>query len=510
MTTETPKKIFAGQWLLLYGIVFGLSYPQEALFSSNQNTKFITGLARAGYGDIAADWMARITDPFPFFSHLLQWQYQLLGLYAGTHLSFFLIAGAYGILGVWLAKSFFDESEERQRAVWVFALLWLFIHIVGVKDIWSDIFPEGLAGQYMLGDYYQPCCFGVLLFAGIAAYSSGRMLPAAACFILGPLFHPAYLISSAFIASALIILPANRSLGIGRGKRFFFILLVAAGVGAYGFYNMTTLTSGDPAVRIAAHRLIAETRIPQHSLPSAWKIVPTVLFFLTASAAAWLGRKRLAGQLLVVLVPIIASTVLLTAVVYNPTVAVAAPWRVSVFLAPLSWILLLSALAAWIARSTRQRLMVPLSPRVKKWLIAVCVCACVGGVLHLGFDYTRKANRKEYDLTRFLKNYHTAGNQYLIPPEQTRLRLEAGVPVYATWKSHPTKDSEFLEWYKRVEAARIIYDGQAGKAEVALKALLESRAVTHVIWPESKGEPFFSEAGRRVFGDKNFSLWDMR
>ena len=109
MTTETEKKIPAGRWLLLYGILFGLSYPQEALFSSNQNTKFITGLARAGYGDIAADWMARITDPFPLFSHLLQWQYQLLGLYAGTHLSFFLIAGAYGILGVWLAKSFFAD-----------------------------------------------------------------------------------------------------------------------------------------------------------------------------------------------------------------------------------------------------------------------------------------------------------------------------------------------------------------------------------------------------------------
>ena len=279
MTTETEKKIFAGRWLLLYGILFGLSYPQEALFSSNQNTKFITGLARAGYGDIAADWMARITDPFPFFSYLLQWQYQLLGLYSGTHLSFFLIAGAYGILGVWLAKSFFEDTEDRQRAVWVFALLWLFIHIVGVKDLWSDIFPEGLAGQYMLGDYYQPCCFGVLLLAGIAAYSAGRMAPAAACFILGPLFHPAYLISSALIASALIILPANQGLGIGRGKRFFFILLVAAGVGAYGLYNMSTLTSGDPAVRIAAHRLIAETRIPQHSLPSAWKIVPTVLFF---------------------------------------------------------------------------------------------------------------------------------------------------------------------------------------------------------------------------------------
>jgi hypothetical protein len=509
MIPATENKIPAGRWLLLYGIVFGLSYPQEALFSSNQNTKFITGLARAGYGDIAADWMARITDPFPLFSHLLQWQYQLLGLYAGTHLSFFLLAGAYGILGVWLAKNFFDESEDRQRAVWVFALLWLFIHVVGVKDLWADIFPEGLAGQYMLGDYYQPCCFGVLLFAGIAAYKAGRMLPAAACFILGPLFHPAYLISSALIASALVILPANRGLGIGPGKRFFFILLVAAGVGAYGLYNMSVLTSGDPAVRIAAHRLIAETRIPQHSLPSAWKIVPTVLFFITGGVAAWLGRKSLIGQLLGVLVPVIAANVLWAILDYNPTVAVAAPWRVSVFTAPLGWILLLSALAAWIARSTRERLALPLSPAVKKWLVLAGICACMGGVLNLGFDYMRKPRNKEYDLTRFLATYHTAGNQYLIPPEQKRIRLEAGVPVYATWKSHPTKDSEFLAWYKRVEAARTIYDGGPG-AQEALQALLESRAVTHVVWPEAHGEFPFPQRGRRVFGDRNFSLWDMR
>ena len=86
----------------------------------------------------------------------------------------------------------------------------------------------------------------------------------------------------------------------------------------------------------------------------------------------------------------------------------------------------------------------------------------------------------------------------MIPPEQTRIRLEAGVPVFATWKSHPTKDSEFLEWYKRIEAARTIYDGGPG-AQEALKALLESHAVTHVIWPESKGAFPFPQTGQAGF-----------
>ena len=509
MVTETGKKIPSVQWALLYGILFGLSYSQEALFSSNQNTKFITGLALAGYGDIAADWMARITDPFPLFSHVLKWQYQLLGLYVGTHCSFFLIAGAYGLLGVQLAKSLFEGTEDRQRALWVFSLLWLLIHIVGVRNLWSGVFPEGLAGQYMLGDYYQPCCFGVLLLAGIAAYSSGRIVSAAACFMLASLFHPAYLISSALIAAALTVLPANRGLGIGWGKRLLFLFLVGVEVGAYAVYNMHALTSGDPVVRDTAHRLIAETRIPQHALPSEWKSTQTAMFFIAGCAAAWLGRKRLVGQMLIVLVPVVAAIVLWAAAAYNPTVAVAAPWRVSVFLAPLSWMLLLAALATWIARSTRRRLVLPFSSGVKKWLILAGICACLGGVLHLGFDYTRKTHNREYGLTRFLASYHTSGNQYLAPPDQTRIRLEAGVPVFATWKSHPTRDSEFLEWYKKIEIARTIYDGRSEGAQEALKAVIGSHAVTHVIWPQSKGAFPFSQMGTQVFGDSHFSLWDL-
>jgi hypothetical protein len=509
MVTETEKKIPAVQWGLLYGIIFGLSYSQEALFSSNQNTKFITGLALAGYGDIAADWMARITDPFPLFSHLLKWQYQLLGLYAGTHLSFFLIVGAYGILGVQLAKSFFERTEDRQRALWVFSLLWLLIHIVGVRNLWSGVFPEGLAGQYMLGDYYQPCCFGVLLLAGIAAYSAGRILPASACFMLGPLFHPAYLISSALIAAALIILPANRGLGIGWGKRLLFLFLVGVTVGACTVYNFYTLTSSDPVIRDTAHKIMAETRIPQHALPSEWKITQTALFFMAGCAAAWLGRKRLVGQLLFVLVPVVASSVLWAAVFYNPTVAVAAPWRVSVFLAPLSWMLLLAALATWIARRTRQKLVFPLSARGKKWLVLAGICACSGGVLHLGFDYARKTHNREYGLTRFLAGYHTSGNQYLVPPEQTHIRLEAGVPVFATWKSHPTRDSEFLEWYEKIEIARTLYGGRSEGAQEALKAVLGSHTVTHVVWPQSKGAFPFPQMGKQVFGDSHFSLWEL-
>jgi hypothetical protein len=489
------------RWLYLYPIIFGLAYSQGALFSSNQNTKFITGLALAGYGDIAADWMAGITDPFPLFSHLLAWQYQFLGLYAGTHLSFFLLAAAYGLLGVQLAKSLFSSNETKQRAQWLFCLLWLLVHTIGLRGVFQSIIPDGLAGQYMLGDYYQPCCFGVLLLAAIAAYQTKRLLAAAACLIAAPLFHPAYLISSAFVAAALVSIPANKALGIPWCRRLLFTLLVAAGIGACCLWNATALTSGDPAVRDAAYRLMAETRIPHHALPTHWHPLGTAVFFIAGFCAAWLGRRQLAGQLLFMLIGIVAAAVGWALVDFNPTVAVAAPWRVSVLLAPLSWVVLLAALAERLA--DKYYFSMPPAGALRKWLATACLCACLAGMLHLGLEYYRKAQREDYGLCRFLRQYHTAGSQYLIPPQETRIRLEAGVPVFATRKSHPTKDSEFLAWNVRIEAARQVYDG----SPAALQKLMKDHAITHIVWPETKGNFPFPALGSRVYTDSNYSLW---
>lgn len=187
---------------------------------------------------------------------------------------------------------------------------------------------------------------------------------------------------------------------------------------------------------------------------------------------------------------------------YNPIIAVIAPWRVSVALAPLSWIVLLAAAANWL--SYKNIVTFPSSGLAKRMIAVVCICACLGGVFHLGFEYKKKIQRKDYALARFLEKNHTSGNQYLIPPEERDLRLEAGVPVFVTLKSHPTKDSEFLAWYERIKTAQAIYSG----SEKTLRGLLANRVITHMVWPASQGAFPFSGFSRRIYSDSNFSLWD--
>src|SRR5690242_2272079 len=82
--------------LLMAGAaLFAAAYGQAPLFYSNQNQYLLHGLAAAGRGNLAEDWLAKTADPAPIFSALVaatgRWlpletihvyQGLLLGLYA--------------------------------------------------------------------------------------------------------------------------------------------------------------------------------------------------------------------------------------------------------------------------------------------------------------------------------------------------------------------------------------------------------------------------------------------
>ena len=105
-------------WFRAYPLIFALSYSQAALFEDNQNTKFIVGLARAGYRDIASDWLAGITDPFPLFSFLLTWQVERLGVAVGVHAAFFLLTAVYAMAALWLARQLSRRAGIGPRMPW--------------------------------------------------------------------------------------------------------------------------------------------------------------------------------------------------------------------------------------------------------------------------------------------------------------------------------------------------------------------------------------------------------
>ncbi|HEY62281.1 MAG TPA: hypothetical protein G4N95_06475, partial [Anaerolineae bacterium] len=75
--------------------LFTLAYSQAPLYTSNQNQYFLHGLAKAGYGFLANDWLANTLDSTPVFSLIVKTLYALFhwqGLFYGV---FGLLSGVY-------------------------------------------------------------------------------------------------------------------------------------------------------------------------------------------------------------------------------------------------------------------------------------------------------------------------------------------------------------------------------------------------------------------------------
>src|SRR5262245_5425594 len=111
---ESPPTRFAkvAVFIVIIGVVFSAAYGQAPLYYSNQNQYFLHGLARAGEGHLAADWLAQTADPTPVFSTLamvVAWTGQpwlfhlihavLLGIYAAALMGIFAYLAKPEIFG---------------------------------------------------------------------------------------------------------------------------------------------------------------------------------------------------------------------------------------------------------------------------------------------------------------------------------------------------------------------------------------------------------------------------
>ena len=82
------------RWFALSAVALGTSYGLLPLYSSNQNHRFLIGLARAGEGLLADDWLSSTVDPFPVFSAYITLVHRFLGDWV-HYVVYYALFGAY-------------------------------------------------------------------------------------------------------------------------------------------------------------------------------------------------------------------------------------------------------------------------------------------------------------------------------------------------------------------------------------------------------------------------------
>jgi hypothetical protein len=490
-------------WIVI-AILFSYAYTQSPLYEGNQNTKFLHGLAQAGVGNLQDDWLANTVDPLPVFSGLVSLTARINpNLF---YLEYCIMFGIY-VFSLWGILTHVFRAEQNLIKKSLFLGLIFLYHaryiLIGVnRRLGLDLsyLHNGVAQQYLLGLEFQTNVFGVLLLLSIYLFRRRRYMLAMVLVGLAAIVHPAYLFSSALltIAYCSILLWENLRASVEDNQLSPKAIWVSARqpvlMGIIGLvlvlpviiYNQTALAATSPETYKQAMHLLVFERIPHHSLPQVWLGASAYLQIGLILGGIFLARKSRLGAVMLVMFSGATVFTIIQMITGSLLLAAIAPWRVSVLLVPLGTAIILTAAVS---------LVVDLLHLDQGWYQPVMI----GGVLLLiaflaykGYMqqqfYGTSLNRREIvAMMDYVRDTKQPRDLYMIPPKEAELndfRLYIEAPTFINWKSHPYKDTDLLEWHRRVETASAFYDAAESDQEIACQLLEEIESeygVTHVV-----------------------------
>ena len=490
--------------LLLLGLVFDLAYAQRPLYDGMYNSYLLHGLACAGEGDLAADWTAGTTDPFPLVSALVcataRWAHPAL-----FHLFHALLLALYaaGLLSIF--TSVFRVTSPAVRLA--FGAGCVLLHSVLLRDLvtwasggdWAWYLQAGLARQYLLGFFFQPSLFGVLNVAAIALFLRRRDGWAAALAAGSSLAHFSYALTAASLILAFALLRLREEHGLRAARPSLLVggvVMLASALLAGLRFRPT-----DAATFARAQALIATERIPHHALPGRW--VHKSIWI--QAAALGLGLLAAPALRLLLLVPLGLGAAItgLQLATGSSALALLFPWRVSTLLVPLGSSMALGRATAALEGAGR-----PTAWSVALAGAALALVAAVHGARHTAAEHRAYARDPDLPMMRHVRAARRPGQLHAIPVGLQRFRIETGAPTLVDWKTHPYRDAEVLEWHARVQAARRVERTSGRELCAAAGDLARRYGVTHLVLPA--GKPCPCPGLRERYRDRRFAVFEVR
>jgi hypothetical protein len=514
--------------LLFWTAVVGLSYTQEPLFFSNQNHRFLPGLAAAGEGYLRNDWLAGTADPTPLFSGLVRFTHRCLDdrffylYYALLQAGYFLSLARIGTADARLSS--------RGGANFLLMTLLVALHSRGARALgrwWmgTDVawpLQAGVAGQYVLGPMFQPSVVGVFLVFSIAAFLAGRPLLAILSSSIALIVHPTYLLSAAWLTAAYLAILAYQR----RFRQAFGLALCALALALPTvLYNALVFGPSDAETFARANCILARERFPHHCVADQWLTEEATAQTALVALSLCLVRD---GRLLTIVAVSLSGAFALTGVqlaLDSDGLALLFPWRSSVYLVPLALTVVLARgialIPAWRPHHPQS-----LSPKGGKGekepphprslpartLLAACLVLLAGlaavGTRHMLDAAAALRTHRDAALFAFVRQNKTAEDVYLIPTRMERFRLATGASVFVDYKSHPYKDRQVLEWFDRLQQAEAFYAAGADRKVALLRDLARRHGVTHAV--VGGNEVLAGEGFTEVYRDPYYRIFQVR
>lgn len=441
-----------------------LAHGMQAGWTDNQNTYFVAAVAQ-GQPALAKDLVARTADPTPVFT-------ALLGPLARAGTTPLLVDLLWPAVAVVFFGALLWASGLQVRRSPRTLLLWTAGAALLVNPLTARVFDrvtdrlnvglltplgtfEGVANQYALGWYVQPSTGAVLAVVGSVLVVRRRSwLLGTALVMVAPLLHPSYLVPALLLLGALGLaeLWGARDRAVAARS-----LLPAAGVALamtalWAVLDRDALSAVRGRQSARANEILAVERVPNHALPAQWVGLGTATVVVLVVVAVWLMLRsdrepdRRLGRYLACSASAVAVATVVVQLLGVPRLNLMFPWRASVVLVPLATSWLLGWLAVRLARWTTGR---PAAAGV----VAVVAAGAVVVSAAAGVQWSAESFRDRPGsdpLVRALRSERPPGVG-IVPEDLEDVRLGAGVPVYADWKTHPVEPAAVVEWWSRIQ-----------------------------------------------------------
>jgi hypothetical protein len=478
------RKWFTGLvGFLAWSLVFGVIYAQSPLFTSNQNTYFLHGLARAGVGNLSNDWSATRQESMPVFTWLVYLTYMVFHSKVPFYLDYALLMGVYLYSMANIMDLLFGLRQTKIRML-VFLTLFLLVHSAAMRYLLSRLISTdatfllegGVAGQRILGQVFQPSVFGVLLVLSILLFLRERYFWSQVAIAVAVYFHPVYLLGGALLTIAYmwIIFRAGhawkRSLSFGVVS--LLLVLPALIYTIYMFYDP------NPTLAQEALDILVNFRNPQHALISAWLNWTVLVQALVLMVAIFVVRKTRLFPILIVVTSGVLILTILQATIANNWLALLFPWRVSVLLVPMGTTILI----AYGVTKLMDRLKIP--NKAGSWFTLASMLVVIGlmviGVSRFQIESARQMADPARPMMDFVAAHKSSGDLYMVPAKMEGFRIITGAPILVDFKSTPDRDADVMEWYERLQWISWYYNGNDRPCKM-LGDIAVQYGVTHVV-----------------------------
>ncbi len=502
---------------LLATILFIGAYGQLPIFSSNQYTYLLPGVALSETSNLDNDWLVNCTNPIPVFTI---YTFLIIKLFSLNYFYFVhsIFIGIFFLSLIWIIKRHLNINSFNVT-IGMSIVIITFLNADFVNTLLNktnlpvlSLIPEfikytteGVANQALLRHFHQPSTFGIFLLLSVCFFLNGRHKTALIIVALTPWFHAVYFLPS-FLMIITYLFLEYKNYNIFKLTKLFLITIIILLPPL--FYVILNFVSTSPDLSYNAKNILINKRIPHHANPKFWFKLPVIFQMIWIIIGIFLTRKN--HKLFSILSVMFLFSFLLTIlqiITKNETLAMIMPWRISVILMPISSAIIIGEFSNYILHKIK------INNKFKNLFLFLCFISLlilfISGLVFMKFRIQNKNNHNKSLIKKVEKDCNCE-DVYLINPDWMWFRLSTKCPIYIDWKSHPYRDIEVIEWYKRVQLAKSFYNTKNNyKKKLYLNKIQKNSNITHIVVNKKENRLTFFTNLKKIYSDEKYIIYKL-